>query len=83
MDLVIRPAKKTFPIADYRDQFEANAEASRYARQFTSQVSASRATQPLLWVDYDRELKAYVIYPNLNYMPGNLAWKYLQEHEQG
>ena len=73
-------SKRVFLISEYKDMYQANSEARRYASSLTEGYR-HRNVQPLLWVKFDKALQGYVIEPNELYLPHNPAWKVLQEIE--
>jgi hypothetical protein len=84
MKTAIIPTKsvRTFPVSVWGDHRKANAEASLYARQFTSAAGLHYSyNSPRLFVTFDHEAKAYYVEPNWDFMPHNLAWKLLCETE--
>ena len=75
-------SKRTFPVSVFGDIYKANAEASRYARTFMVQAGLGHSyDQPRLFVTYEKDIDAYHIEPNWNFMPLNPAWKLLCEEE--
>lgn len=84
MKTAILPTKsaRTFLVSVYGDIYKANAEASRYARQFTIAAGFGQSCNaPRLFVTFNREASAYQVEPNWDFMPHNLAWKLLCETE--